>query len=62
MSRVCLRDSHDIPISYVKFQAEPPVQHVCGFTDAWFQRDRFCLTLKKKRMNTSSKDEAFVRK
>lgn len=34
MSRVCLRDGHDIPISYVKIQAEPPVQHVCGFTDA----------------------------
>lgn len=34
MSSVRCRNSRDVPVGYIEFQAEPPVQHVCGFTDA----------------------------
>lgn len=45
MSSVRCRKSRDVPVGYIEFQAEPPVQHICGFTDARFQCDGFGLAL-----------------
>lgn len=32
--RALQKRSRDVPVGYIELQAEPPVQHVCGFTDA----------------------------
>lgn len=54
MSSVHCKNSRDAPVGYIEFQAEPPVQHVCGFTNAWFQCHGFRLALKKEK---TSRDE-----
>lgn len=60
MSSVRYRNGGNIPVGDIEFQAESPVQHVCGFTDAWFQCDRFRLALQK--IKKISWDESFVLK
>lgn len=45
--------SEDVPVCYVQVQAEPPVQHVGGFTHAGLQRDGLCLALEEKGKNNN---------